>query len=382
MAVILQPSFGGGEYDPGLWGRQDLGRYGISGRLVKNWIVRPTGGLERRPGTRFIGEVKDSTRPVRFMRFSISETLAYLCVFNAGVVQFVYRGAFVTSGGVRVEVPHTYLDAELPDIRFTQSADTMFLVHSAHSPRFLKRTSATSFALSDLTTREGPFRTINSDQALKFAASAKTGTVTIESNFDIFTPALVGSLVYLEPEALGIVKPWVQGERTPSLTTGSYRKSDGKVYKATTVSIPSGTGAYCETGNVRPTHEAGREWDGPGDQRTFDTINYRVGVEWEYSHSGYGIVEITAYTDAQHVTGVVRKTLPDQVVGGFGTPANSWTFSGDSSTKVFSITGAVSTSNWNYAVRINGSPVQSDPNYVPPGGGTGSNNPYADELLP
>lgn len=367
--MILQPSFGGGEYDPGLWGRQDLGRYGISGRLVKNWIVRPTGGLERRPGTRFIGEVKDSTRPVRFLRFHISETLAYLCVFNAGVVQFVYRGAFVTSAGVRVEVAHPYLDAELPDIRFTQSADTMFIVHAAHAPRIMKRTSATSFTMSTLTPREGPFRNINSDQSLKLAASGKTGTVTVESNFDLFSSSMIGALIYLEPEALGAIKPWVQGERTPSLLVGSYRKSDGKVYRATTVSIPSGTSAYCETGNVRPTHEVGREWDGPADQRTFDTINYRVGVEWEYTHSGYGIVEITGYTDARHVTGTVKKNLPDQVVGGVGSPANSWTRSGDGSTKVFSITGAGSTSYLDYSVTIDGVPVQSDPNYTPPGGG-------------
>jgi len=382
VPVILQPSFGGGEYDPSLWGRQDLGRYGISGRLVKNWIVRPTGGLESRPGTRFIGEVKDSARPVRFMRFHISEELAYLCVLNAGVIQFIYRGAFVESSGSRIETSHPYADDEIADIKFTQSADTMFLAHPNHAPRTLRRTGAAAFTMSAMALREGPFRVINPDQALKFAASAKTGSVTIESNFDIFSSSMVGSLVYLEPEALGNIKPWVQGERTPNLAVGSLRMSDGKVYKATTVSIPGGTGAYCETGNVRPTHEVGRAWDGSADSRTFDTINYRVGVEWEYQHSGYGIVEITGYTDAKHVTGTVKKTLPDQVVGGLGTPSASWTFSGDGSTKVFSITGATSISNYNYGVRINGSPVQPDPNYVPPGGGTGSNNPYTDELLP
>src|SRR3546814_3167565 len=76
MAVrLLQPSFGGGEYDPGLWGRQDLGRYGTSGRLVRNWIVRATGGLETRPGSRFIGEVKNSAKPARVLPFQVTEAL-------------------------------------------------------------------------------------------------------------------------------------------------------------------------------------------------------------------------------------------------------------------------------------------------------------------
>ncbi len=372
MAKLLQPSFGGGEYDPNLWGRQDLGRYGISGRLIENWIIRPTGGMERRPGTQFIGAVKDSTRAVRLMRFEVSDELSYLVVANAGVFQFVYRGAFVMSGPSRVELAHPYADDELATLNYTQSADTMFLAHKNHAPRRLQRTSATSFSLSLFVPREGPFRSLNSNEALKLAASGKTGTVTLEANFDLFTADMVGALVRLEPEALGNIRPWVQGERTPSLLLGSIRRSDGKVYRATSLTIPAGSGNYCETGNVRPVHEIGREWDGPGDVRTFSGISYRVGVEWEYLHSGYGIVEITGYTDARHVTCVVRKPLPDEVVGGVGTAANTWTFSGNGTIGPYTITGASSASMSDYLVTIDGDPVQSDPNYSPPGGNVGS----------
>lgn len=377
MPRLLQPSFGGGEYDPALWGRQDLGRYGISGRLVRNFIVRPTGGMSTRPGTVFVGEVRDSAKPARLIPFQVSETLGYLVVLNDGYMQFVYRGAFVESGGNRVEIAHPYADGEISAIKFTQSADTMFLAHNNHATRVLSRTSATEFSLDSFVPREGPFRSLNANEALKLAASARTGTVTLESNFDLFTADMVGTLVYLEPEALGNIKPWVQGERSHNATTagdlavGVLRMSDGKVYKATTVA-PATAPNYTETGNVRPTHELGREWDGPQDSRTFDTINYTVGVEWEYLHSGYGIVEITAFTDARTVTGTVKKTLPAEVVGGFGTASNSWTFSGDGATKVFAITGAGSDSESNYSVTIDGDPIQSDPNYTPPGGNTGT----------
>src|SRR3546814_5403495 len=87
------------------------------------------------------------------------------------VFQFVYRGAFVLSGGNRVEVAHPYADAELPQLRFTQSADTMFLFHRNHKPRLLKRTSASSFALSEFVPREGPFRSLNANEALLITAS-------------------------------------------------------------------------------------------------------------------------------------------------------------------------------------------------------------------
>lgn len=356
-AKLLQPSFGGGEYAPALWGRQDLARYGVSGRLIRNWIVRPTGGMDSRPGLQFIGAVKDSTRPVRVVEFEVSEDVAYVAILNAGVIQFVFQSAWVESApGVRAEIAHPWADDEIADIRFTQSADTMFMVHRLHKPRLLKRTSATSFSLSEFVNREGPFRVLNSNDALLLTASARTGNVQITSNFDLFTPDMVGALIYLEPKALGNIKPWAQGERTPQLAVGVLRKSDGKVYKATQVGAATPP-SFVETGNIRPTHEVGKEWDGPGDVREAGGVPFRVGVEWEYQHSGYGIVQITSYIDAKHVNATVKNILPPEVVGGLGAAVNTWTFSGDGATLQFSVAGANSESQSSYTVEVNGEPV-------------------------
>src|SRR3546814_19673548 len=96
--------------------------------LISDWSsdVCPSylGVLETRPGSRFIGDVKNSAKTARVLPFQVTEALGYLVVANGGVFQFVYRGAFVLSGGNRVEVAHPYADAELPQLRFTQSADT------------------------------------------------------------------------------------------------------------------------------------------------------------------------------------------------------------------------------------------------------------------
>lgn len=370
---LLQPSFGGGEYAAELLGRVDLARYGISGKRVRNFIIRSTGGLDTRPGTQFIGEVKDSTKRTRLLPFAVSEDLAYVIELSPGAARFIYRGGYVMNGSVPAEVATPWAENELFAVRYTQSADTMVLVHPSHAPRLLRRTNATTFTLGALVPREGPFRTLNGNEALLLAASAVTGSTTVTANFDLFEVGMVGGLIYLEPQALGNIRPWVQGERSPGLTAGTLRRSDGKVYRATTVTVPTGASGkeYCETGNIRPSHEVGKEWDGPGTVRTFDTINYVTGVEWEYQHSGYGIVEITGFVDARTVSGVVRKTLPPEVVGGVGTPSATWLLSGDASTVLFPIPGAISGSTSSYIVEINGVPVQSDPNYVPPSGGGG-----------
>src|SRR3546814_10663689 len=93
--------------------------------------------------------------------------------------------------------------AELPQLRFTQSADTMFLFHRNHKPRLLKRTSASSFALSEFVPREGPFRSLNANGALLITESARIGTVTLNANFDLFTAGMDESLVYLESKEIG-----------------------------------------------------------------------------------------------------------------------------------------------------------------------------------
>jgi hypothetical protein len=369
---LLQPSFGGGEYAPDLLGRVDLARYGISGLRLRNFIVRSTGGLDTRPGTDFVGEVKGSA-VCRLLPFTVSETLAYVIELTPGAMRFIYRGGYIMAGVAPFEVATPWLASELRDIHHTQSADTMVLTHENHAPRLLRRSGAETFALTTMTFREGPFRDINGNEAFLLAASGTAGVVTVTANIDLFASGMVGTLIKLEPQSLGNIRPWRQGERTPGLTNGALRRSEGKVYRAASVNVPSGgTGKeYVETGNVRPVHESGIEWDGPGSLQTFDGINYVVGVQWEYVHSGYGIVEILSVDGPRQVTGVVRKVLPPEVVGGVGTPSNSWTLSGDGATTRFPIPNATSGSVYSYLVSINGAPIQSDPNYQPPSSGDG-----------
>lgn len=372
---LLQPSFGGGEYAPALWGRVDLARFGISARTMRNWIPRATGGMEMRPGTVYCDSVKHHAKAFRMLSFVVSESLSYVIELGDQYARFYFRGALLKGGdGMPVEIATPWTEAQIWDVRHTQSADAMFMFHGNHPPQILRRTGPATFGIGPYQWREGPFRNVNGDEARLLAASGATGNVTLESNFDLFSAEMVGSLVSLEPRSLGNVKPWAQGERTPNLAVGVQRTSDGKFYRATTVPNAGGSGNYTEAGNVRPTHETGREWDGPGDLRSLQGgVSWIVGVEWEYLHSGYGIVEITEFTDARYVKAVVRKTLPPEVVGGVGTPGNTWRHTGDGSAVTFAIAGASSASHSSYTVSINGVPVQSDPNYQPPpsGGGGG-----------
>jgi hypothetical protein len=408
---LLQATLTAGEMAPSLWGRVDIARYQSALRRCRNFLVRPYGGVENRPGLRF-AQGWSGISHNRLVPFTFSATTSYVLFFGDGYVRFFYAGAevaptapayaagttyaldaYVTSAGIvyrslqagnightpassptywvadaglQVTVPYTA--AQLAKVRYTQSADVLYLVHPDVPPRELRRLSSNSFEVRLFENKEGPFLDLNNDEAIKVAANGTQGTVTISASKNIFTADMVGGLFYLEVKNLGQVKPWVVGDR--SVVVGDLRRSDGKTYRA--VTVPAGASPiWHETGPLEPLHESGRAWDGPGDARTDGTHIWTVGIEWEFLDTGFGCVKLTTFTDGAHMIGTVTKRLPEQVVGGVGSPANTWNLTGDGSTKTFAIAGA---GYGIYAVTIDGVGIPSDPNYVQPdpiGGGFG-----------
>ena len=369
-----QFSFTAGELSPSLHSRVDLARYATALKTCKNFIVRQQGGVDNRPGTRLIGEQLDSGSTSRFIPFTYSSTNGYVIVFNGGKIRFVSNGALITrvatvawdSGtnyalgdivlkdgvtwislqagnlahdpgdvwihGIRsasptwwspnppYEISHPYTDVEIAELHYTQSVDVMTLTTTSQPIYDLRRYGDTDWRLALFDAVDGPFRDPNFDESSKMAATAASGTVTITATKPVFDILMEGSLVYLEEQELRNTKPWEPGER--NVAVGVYRRSDFKTYKC--VSVPSASGLagtpYYLTGAVRPVHESGRAFDGPQDSRTDGTNGYKVGVEWEYVHGGFGIVKINTYVSPYSVTGSVLRRLPDSCVGGVGSP--------------------------------------------------------------
>jgi len=369
---VLQPTFTGGELSPSLYARVDLARYGTSLRTAKNFIVRPYGGVVNRPGFGFVGEVKDSTKAVRLIPFEFSSDVAYVLELGHEYVRFIYQGAYVVDGmGDPFEIATPWTEDERRDVSVTQSADVLYMAHPSYQPIEIRRLTVSTFEARLFANKNGPFAPINSDESRKIAVSAETGNVTVTSSAAIFTAGMVGSLIYVEEKDIRSQRPWEAGWKSPFI--GQLCRSDGKVYKVTNITaVPSG--GWVQTGGIRPIHESGRAYDGPQDVRSTGTTNYSVGVEWEYQHAGYGIVQITEFTSSTSVNGVVTSRIPASCVGGLGAATTTWNLTGDGVTTVFTIAGASSDSNADYTVTFDGVPVQPDPFYSPPtgiGGGGG-----------
>jgi len=83
-------SFSAGEISPLLEGRAGLEKYREGLADLTNMIVMPTGGVKRRPGTEYLGEVKASANKTRLIPFQFKTSDTYILEFGDEIMR-VYR---------------------------------------------------------------------------------------------------------------------------------------------------------------------------------------------------------------------------------------------------------------------------------------------------
>ena len=261
----IRPSFAAGVLAPALHKRTDLNQYYLGLRTGSNVIVLPQGGVVNRPGFEYIGTVKDSSKEVRVVPFEFSTTQAYVLefgdyymrVFKDGgqvvhttsttsawatatgyvVADFVknddviYRCISAHTSGATTEpgtgeswedkwvadaayeIATPWPESVLFDLRFQQSADTLYVFHPPYDTRTITRSAHTTWTLDTFDWENGPFMKDNDDDSHTLTVSAyfpdSTGlygeTVMVTSSADVFTANDVGrwlKIGYTDPGTL------------------------------------------------------------------------------------------------------------------------------------------------------------------------------------
>jgi len=154
--TLALTSFVSGEFGNKLTGRTDFEKYQSAAKKMENFLVHPQGAATRRVGTQFIDEVKDSSKKTRLIPFEFSTTQTYILEFGNQYIRFFKDKGQILSGGSAYEIASPYLEAELFEIKFAQSADVMYLVHPNHNVRKLSRTGHTSWSLATVSFSGSP----------------------------------------------------------------------------------------------------------------------------------------------------------------------------------------------------------------------------------
>ncbi|MET1411647.1 hypothetical protein ABVF61_05235 [Roseibium sp. HPY-6] len=153
----MQATFSRGELDPELIYRTDLEFFRSSLAECRNFITLKRGGLRRRGGTKFVAELKDSSDGGWLIPFEFGNWQYYMLEFGEN-----YFRVFTESGRVGdVEVATPYSTSVLPELKFVQSTDTLFIAGGGVAPQALKRLGETEWSIAPMVFEDGPFLDVN-----------------------------------------------------------------------------------------------------------------------------------------------------------------------------------------------------------------------------
>lgn len=305
-----QTNFTAGEISPRVLGRVDISKYQNGADTLENAYVMVHGGAVRSPGSRFIRATKTSAKRSRIIPFVFSADVAYALEFG-DLYMRVYKDRAVVGAPYEIATPYT--EADLADLNYVQSADTMFLVHPGYAVRRLTRYGDASWKLAAQRFTVEPHDEIGQKPATTITLGAVTGTgITATAAANAFQPSDVGrplssgvgfATIVGYTSALIVTVDIIDDFAATALASGAWTLEESPKAELT----PSGT---ITLGGVATLTLASGGWR--NDAQVSD-----IG---RYVHVNGGVVEITAYTSATAVDGTVRRAL----TGTTAAPSDSW----------------------------------------------------------
>lgn len=171
----LTPNMTGGLASKDILTRVDLDKYQTFLKRCKNGIIKPYGSVYKRNGTLYIDALTTAGN-VRLIAFKQSD-VDYL-------LEFTDRHLTVRRlGNVISEVDSPFTSDDLPRLKVTQSANTMFIC-SGRLPIMEIRNNNGTFTIDKLKIPIPPFDELQ--DGVNFSISNSTGDATLTSDIDFF----------------------------------------------------------------------------------------------------------------------------------------------------------------------------------------------------
>ena len=251
--VSIQTNFSTGELDPLLRARVDLGAYANALEEATNVVCQPQGGIRRRPGTKYISALPNSgsesaANGVRLVEFEFSTDDSYMLCFTHNRMYVFKNEALVTningSGNPYLDTSSVGLTgARLAKICWTQSADTLIVVHPDIAPiKIVRGGTDASWTAGAVTFDSKPkyaFTLTTTSPAGTLTPSAVSGKVTLTASTGTpFSAGSVGQYINASPQGRAKIVKFTSATvvdaitefpffNTTAIATGSWEIESG-----------------------------------------------------------------------------------------------------------------------------------------------------------
>jgi len=230
--VSIQTNFSTGELDPLLRARVDLAAYANALEEATNVVCQPQGGIRRRPGTKYIASLPNSSTEsagngTRLVEFEFSTSDSYmLCFTHNRMYVFKNKNQITNINGSG----NPYLDtsslgltgARLANIVWTQSADTLIVVHPDINPvKIVRGGTDATWTGSAITFDSIPkyaFTASFSNPAGTLTPSAVSGKITLTASSSVFVSGSVGQYVNASPQGRAKIVKYTSGTSVDAIT--------------------------------------------------------------------------------------------------------------------------------------------------------------------
>jgi len=234
--VEFTTNFATGELDPLLRARVDLAAYGNALAKATNVLIQPQGGLRRRPGTKHVFQLPNTSTEsagngVRLVPFQFSVDDSYMLCFTHNRMHVVKNGVVQTNinGTGNSYLTTTIGSTIVDDMCWTQSADTLIVVHPDLNPVRITRTSDTAWTATSITF----------DAIPKYAYDIDFHTNTGST----LTPSAVSGNVTLTASTTHHDSGTAQAGTSTTITLKSTASATDDIYVGMYVNITGGTGS-------------------------------------------------------------------------------------------------------------------------------------------
>jgi hypothetical protein len=237
--VSFQTNFSTGELDPRLRARVDLDQYNNALEQATNVVIQPQGGLKRRPGLKHILELPNTSTDsaangVRLVPFEFNVDDSYMLAFTHLRMHVIKNGALITAinGGANNFLTTSITSAMLNNISWTQSADTLIVVHPDLPPTAIVRGATdASWTASTITLDSIPlyaFIETVTNPAGTLTPSGVSGKITLTGSASVFHDGRTGT---------------AQAGASTTITLDASASATDDIFNGSIITITAGTGA-------------------------------------------------------------------------------------------------------------------------------------------
>ena len=237
--VSIQTNFSTGELDPLLRARVDLTAYANALEKATNVVCQPQGGIRRRPGTRYITSLANTgadsaANGVRLVEFEFSTSDSYMLCFTHNRMYIFKNKVLITNingtGNPYLSTSSVGLvGSTLANIVWTQSADTLIVVHPDIAPIEIVRGASDSLWTAG---------------AIAFESIPKYNfTSSLYNPPGTLTPSAVSGKVTLTASEADVSDTAQAGSTSTTIVLAAASSATNDIYNGRYILITGGTGS-------------------------------------------------------------------------------------------------------------------------------------------